>query len=121
MPMPSEKDRNFKRINLLIREDQYHRLSQSGLNTSGLIRGLLDDHFSDAKITFSMGEDTKGLYQNIISNFGAEDSEIEPYFLEALDRYLMDKGKVIEDIRSGLRGKKAGDANPSEKRSRQTK
>ncbi len=98
-----EKDIQFKRINILIREDQYERVSQAGLNTSGLIRGLLDDHFSDAKITFSMGEETKRLYQNIISNFGAEDSDIEPYFVEALDRYLMDKGKAIEEIRKGIK------------------
>ena len=98
-----EKDIQFKRINILIREDQYERVSQAGLNTSGLIRGLLDDHFSDAKITFSMGEETKRLYQNIISNFGAEDSDIEPYFVEALDRFLMDKGKAIEEIRKGIK------------------
>ena len=98
-----EKEVQFKRINILIREDQYERMNRTGLNTSGLIRGLLDDHFSDAKITFSMGEETKGLYQNIISNFGAEDREIEPYFVEALDRYLMDKGKAIEDIRKGIK------------------
>jgi hypothetical protein len=99
----SEKEARFKRINILIREDQYERMNQSNLNTSGLIRGLLDDHFSDAKITFSMGEETKQLYQNIISNFGAEDSEIEPYFVEALDRYLLDKSRAIEDIRKGLK------------------
>jgi hypothetical protein len=98
-----EKDIKFKRINILIREDQYERVNRTGLNTSGLIRGLLDDHFSDTKITFSMGEETKGLYQNIISNFGAQDSEIEPYFVGALDRYLMDKGKAIEDIRKGIK------------------
>ena len=34
---------------------------------------------------------------------GAEDREIERYFVEDLDRYLMDKGKAIEAIRKGIK------------------
>ena len=60
----------MKRINVTVREDQYERISQEGLNASGLIRGLLDDHFGEQKIVFRVSEPVQALYQQVISNFG---------------------------------------------------
>lgn len=50
----------------------------------GLIRRLLDDHFSDEKIVDSVSPRVKELYQQSIGNLGAQDRELENCFLEAL-------------------------------------
>ncbi len=98
----SDHPENYKRINIMIRQDQYQRVAQTQLNMSGLVRGLLDDHFSDDKIVFSVSEPIKSVYQNVISNLGADDKDLEPYFLEALDQYLASKSKQIEELRRTL-------------------
>jgi len=94
----------FRRINILIRSEQYSRIVSKNLNISGLIRDLLDDHFSECKITLAMGDKTLGLYRRIVSNFGAEDRELEPYFISALDKYLEDKGKKLAKLRREIHG-----------------
>ena len=70
---------------------------------SGLIRGLLDDHFSDEKIVLSVSPKVKQVYQQLISNLGAEDRELEIYFLEALDKFLADKTRQIDDLRKSIK------------------
>ncbi len=75
----------------------------AGLNMSGLIRGLLDDHFSDQKIVLSVSTDVKKLYQTLISNLGAEDKELEVYFLEALDKFLADRTRQIDVLRKSIK------------------
>ena len=47
--MSQESSHKFKRINVLVRSDQYEKVNEVGLNMSGLIRGLLDDHFGDQR------------------------------------------------------------------------
>ena len=101
--MTRESSNKFRRINILVRPDQYERVNQTGLNMSGLIRGLLDDHFSDQRIVFSVSPRVKEVYQRVISNFGAEDREIEEHFLEALDRYLERKTREIEALRQSIK------------------
>jgi len=92
----------MKRINVTIRADQYERINGEGLNASGLIRGLLDDHFSDQKIVFSVSEPVHSLYQQVISNFGGDDQEIEAFFVTALDDYLQQKSDEIADLRKNI-------------------
>ena len=41
---------HFKRVNVLVRPDQHQKVMSAGLKMSGLIRDLLDDHFSEEKI-----------------------------------------------------------------------
>lgn len=66
---------------------------------SGLVRDLLDDHFSNQHIVFSVSKRVRKLYNLIISNFGASDKDIEPYFIEALDKMLIEKTEKIEELR----------------------
>ena len=101
--MPEQGSEHFKRMNILIRQDQHRRVTTSGLNMSGLIRGLLDDHFSDEKIVLSVSPRVKEVYQQLISNLGAEDRELEIYFLEALDKFLADKTRQIDDLRKSIK------------------
>ena len=97
-----ESHENFKRINILVRPDQYRKVSDSTLNMSGLVRALLDDHFSDEKIVFSVSPKAKAVYQTVISNMGGHDRELEPYFLQALDQYLASKTKQIDALRRSI-------------------
>ena len=92
----------MKRINVTVRAEQYERISKQGLNASGLIRGLLDDHFSDQKIVFAVSAPVKKIYQQVISNFGGEDKELEKFFLKALDEYLAQKTEQIESLRKTM-------------------
>ena len=101
--MPQESSEHFKRVNILVRRDQHEQVMSAGLNMSGLIRGLLDDHFSDEKIVLSVSPRVKELYQLLISNLGAEDRELEIYFLEALDTFLADKTRQIDDLRKSIK------------------
>ena len=101
--MPADNSGKYKRINVLVRDDQYQTVAKAGLNMSGLMRGLLDDHFSDEKIVFSVSARVKKVYQHLISNFGAEDKELEIYFLQALDQYLAEKTRQIETLRKTIK------------------
>jgi len=93
----------IKRINVTVREDQHDAVSERGLNMSGLIRGLLDDHLSDNRIVFAVSAQAKATYDSVRSNVGAEDKDLEPYFLEALDRYLEEKTREIKKIRRSIK------------------
>jgi len=95
----------YKRINILIRPEQHKRIQSAGLSLSGLVRDLLDDRFNDNKITLSMSEESKRLYDHIVSNFGVGDDELERFFVEALDRFLDERSKEIETLRKKLQSK----------------
>ncbi len=94
---------NYRRVNILIREDQHEEVVRRGLSISGLVRDLLDDRFSDTKIILSLTRDAKKLYDHIISNFGASDLELEEYLVDALDKFLIKKTKEIEKLRDTLK------------------
>jgi hypothetical protein len=96
-------DDNFKRVNVLITAAQHARVSKSGLNLSGLVRDLLDDHFSGSRITVSLSSRVRSLYDQVVSNFGASDKDLEPYLADALDRFLADKGREIQRMRGRLK------------------
>jgi uncharacterized protein YutD len=95
-------EEKYKRINILIRPDQHDNVQLSGLSLSGLVRDLLDDRFNENKITLSMSETSKRLYDHIVSNFGVGDDELERFFVEALDRFLDERSKEIETLRKKL-------------------
>ncbi len=101
--MPTHKAEHFKRINVMLRPDQKERVNKAGLNMSGLIRGLLDDHFSEEKIVLSVSPEVRRVYENVISNLGAEDKELEIYFLEALDRFLANRTRQIDALRTSIK------------------
>ena len=92
-------DKTLKRISLLIREEQYETLNERGLNLSGLIRDLIDDHLADDKITLSVSEETRTLYDKIISNSGSSDREIESHFRQALKGLLDEKIKEMQELK----------------------
>lgn len=91
-------DQHLKRISLLLRHDQYEALTERGLNVSGLIRDLIDDYLSDHKITLSVGESTRALYDRIVSNTGSTDADVERYLKEALGQMLKARIKEMQAL-----------------------
>jgi hypothetical protein len=92
-------DPQLKRISVLIREDQSQKLSKSGLNVSGLIRDLIDDHFSAHQINLAVSEETRRLYQQVISNTGSTDEDLEKYLRTALGSLLQDKITAMQALK----------------------
>ncbi len=88
----------FRRISLMIREDQHERLLELGVNMSGLIRSLIDDHLSESKITLAVPEQTAHLYQQIVSHTGSTDADVEPYLRAALKKMLKDRIAQMERL-----------------------
>ena len=95
-------EKNLKRISLMVREDQYTELSEAGINLSGLIRDLIDDYLSEYKITISVTEDTRKIYDLIVSSTGSNDEDLEEYFKEALKSMLSDRIKNMQEIEKKL-------------------
>lgn len=98
-------DRPLKRISLLIREDQYELIAEKELNLSGLVRDLIDDHFSNNAITISATKETKKLYDKIVSNTGTDDSELESHFRESLHKLLKEKISQMQSLEKSAFGK----------------
>ena len=93
----------FRRISLMIREDQHLRLSEPDLNMSALIRNLIDDHFSESKITLAVSEETAQLYRQVVSNSGSTDADVEPYLRAALKRMLKDRITQMERLHRAIK------------------
>jgi hypothetical protein len=94
--------KNLKRISLMLREDQYEKVHASGINLSGLIRDLIDDYLSDFKITLSVTQETRELYDMIISNTGSNDEDLEVYLRDSLKLLLRDKIKNMQNLEKEL-------------------
>ena len=95
-------DKVYKRVNIMILEDQYHQLSERGLNVSGLIRDLLGDHLSGSTITLQVSEETRHLYDTVVSNTGATDQEIEEPLRKALASVLEEKIGAMKRLHAKL-------------------
>ena len=81
-------DRATRRINIIIGEDQYEALGARGANVSGLIRELLSDHLSAHTVTLRVSEETRRLYDLLVSNGGVTDEELESHLRASLARAL---------------------------------
>lgn len=87
----------------MIREDQYKKLLDSGLNVSGLMRDLVDDYMSEFKITLSVSEETRRIYDKVVSNTGATDQDLERYIVKALKELLKGRIKEMQDLERDLK------------------
>jgi hypothetical protein len=89
-----------KRISIMIGEDQYERLAKANINISALIRDLVEDYFSESKITVGVNKKTRELYDKIVSNTGATDQDIEPLLVEVLKKLLHERLEQIKALKS---------------------
>ena len=94
---------SLKRGSLMIREDQHKTLTDKGLNASGLFRDLLDDYLLEYKITISVSQETKDIYDTIISNTASSDEDLEKYLRDSLKSLLKEKIDYMMDIHSEWR------------------
>ena len=93
----------LRRISLMMREDQHQQLLDSGLNVSGLIRDLVDDYLSDFKITLSVSEETRRVYDKVVSNTGATDADLEKYIVKSLKELLKVRIKEMQALEKNLK------------------
>ena len=91
-------DKSLKRVNLMIKADQAQQVAGQDLNLSGLVRDLLDDYFSEHKITLSVSEETRNIYDKVISNTGSTDMDIEVHLREALRKLLREKIDLMQKL-----------------------
>lgn len=100
-----QEERKLKRVSLLIGEDQYDQLSERGLNVSWLIRDLIDQYFSEKKITLDVSEETLKLYQKVVGLTGGKDEEFENYFKKALHEFLKSKIDEMRELEKNVSNK----------------
>jgi len=93
-----QKDRELKRISLLIGEDQYKAINDRGLNLSWLLRDLVDDYLSAKKIVLDVSDETLDIYHKIIGSTGTLDGEFEPFFRDALRVFLKKKIESMQKL-----------------------
>jgi hypothetical protein len=84
----------YRRVNVVIREDQYQALAERGVNVSGLIRDLLGDYLSDNVINLQVSAETRRIYDLVVANTGSSDAEIETHLRTALAKAL--EGRITE-------------------------
>ena len=104
---------HYRRLNITIREDQYQRLVDGGLNISGLFRDLIDDRFSSTRVVLTLSEEARRIYDILVSNFGISDLDLEPYFLEALEDVLEKRATEITSFQTILREKNRRKIKPT--------
>ena len=66
------------------------------------MRDLIDDYLSHHKITLSVTEDTRQMYDKIIANSGGTDQDLEVHFRKALKGLLVEKIEAMEALRKQL-------------------
>lgn len=96
------RKRAKRRVNITIPESCYAQVTARDLNLSGLITNLLDDHFADSTITLHVSDDTKHLYQQVVSNTGYGDPDIEVHLRVVLQELLARKIAELEQLREQL-------------------
>ncbi len=96
-------NKDLRRISLMVREDQHQKLLDSGLNVSGLIRDLIDDYLSDFKITLSVTEETRKIYDRVVSNTGATDADLEKYIVKGLKELLKVRIQEMQELEKNLK------------------
>mgnify|MGYP003393537647 CR=1 FL=1 len=91
-----------KRISITIPESCYIDVMARGLKLSGLISNLLQDHFAGSAITIRVAEETRRLYQLVVSNTGYGDADIEVHLRAVLQDLLGRKIVELETLRQQL-------------------
>lgn len=94
--------KDLVRISVMIRSDQLEQLHALDVNISGYIRDLIDDRISNDTIVLSVSGDTKKLYDQVISNSGQTDLDLEPYVVDALKIMIKDKISEMQKLHDSL-------------------
>ncbi|MCB0417952.1 MAG: hypothetical protein KDD39_09895 [Bdellovibrionales bacterium] len=95
-------DATFKRISVMIREDQHEKLLELGINVSGQLRDLIDDFLSENTITLSVSPETMEIYHQVFTGTGATDAELEPLVVRALRDLLATRISRMQNLQKRL-------------------
>ena len=101
----SEGTTPYRRLNITIREDQYQWMTRGNYSISAFIRDLLDDRFASSKVVLSLSESGKQLYDSIVGKLGAQDIDLEPFFLESLGKFLDKRMEELAALKKQLHGR----------------
>ncbi|QQG36643.1 MAG: hypothetical protein HYS17_02390 [Micavibrio aeruginosavorus] len=100
---------DLKSVCLMLRREQHDRLQEMNVNISGFVRDIIDDRLSDHVITLGVSQETRALYDRIISLSSHGDADFEPYLRNALKDMLKDYIEQMQDLHKSLnvgKGKK---------------
>lgn len=103
-----------RRINIVILEDQYQALNDRNLNVSGLIRDLLGDYLSKNVITLQVTEETRRIYETVVSNTSTTDQDLETHLRAALAVVLERQIGQMQDLHKRLLEEQASRNSDSE-------
>jgi hypothetical protein len=90
--------KDLKSVCLMIRKEQHDRLQEMNVNISGFVRDIIDDRLSDHVITLSVSQETRALYDRIISMSTSGDTDFEPYLRDALKNMLKTYIEQMQDL-----------------------
>ncbi|MGE3539663.1 MAG: hypothetical protein AB7N91_19820 [Candidatus Tectimicrobiota bacterium] len=105
--MPTPRKSATRRVNITLPERCYDQVAARGLKLSGFLANLIDDHFAGSAITLRVSEDTKRLYEQVVSNTGYGDPDIEVRLRVVLQDLLERKIAELEHLRQQLRAARA--------------
>ena len=99
--------RKKRRVNVTLPEFYLEEVKAKGLsNLSALLSDLLGDSLAENKITITVSEETKHLYEQVIANTEFEDADVErhlrPVLETLMDQKLGEKIAELEALRQKL-------------------
>ncbi|MCM2344183.1 MAG: hypothetical protein NDJ24_06445 [Alphaproteobacteria bacterium] len=92
----------LKSVCLMLRKEQHDRLQEMNVNVSGFVRDIIDDRLSDHVITLGVSQETRILYDRIISLSHHGDTDFEPYLRTALADMLKDYIGQMQNLHKTL-------------------
>lgn len=95
-------DEPTRRVNITLLESQHEELSRRNVNLSGLIRELLDAHLSQHMIVLRVDEDTRRLYDEVMSGTGFSEDELSHELKRVLAQLLDKKVAALTKLRKTL-------------------
>ncbi len=95
--------KDLKSVCLVLRKEQHDKLQEMNVNISGFIRDIIDDRLSDHVITLGVTQETRALYDRIISMSTSGDTDFEPYLREALKSMLKNYIEEMQNLHKNIK------------------
>ncbi len=92
-----------RRVNITLPEVQHDELLSQEANVSGVIRELLDDYLSGRSIVLKVDEQTRQLYDEVMSSTGFGDAELAAALTTALESLLEKKMEDLKALQASLK------------------
>lgn len=83
------------RVNLTLDKEIISQAKKDGVNLSARVTELLEDDYSEHKVTISVSTELKQKYIEVLSITNSTDEEFAPYLDEALSNFVKDHADSI--------------------------